>query len=74
MATSLPTKNIAPPLGAARRAGNLPFGVAAGVHAADDVVLTATGPGSELFRGRIDNTRVFRNIATALGLGSGTGQ
>jgi alkaline phosphatase len=60
--------------GAARRTGNLPFAVPAGVHAADDVVLTATGPGSELFRGRIDNTRVFRNIATALGLGSGASQ
>jgi alkaline phosphatase len=59
--------------GAARRTGNLPFGTAAGVHAADDVVLTAIGPGADLFRGRIDNTRVFRNIATALGLGSTPG-
>jgi alkaline phosphatase len=32
------------------------------------VVLTATGPGSELFHGRIDNTRVFRIMTTALGL------
>src|SRR5215510_9449479 len=55
--------------GAARRTGNLPFTAGAGVHAADDVVLTAIGPGAELFRGRIDNTRVFRNMATALGLG-----
>jgi alkaline phosphatase len=31
-------------------------------------VLTASGPGSELFHGRIDNTRVFRNMVTALGL------
>src|SRR5215468_10239378 len=54
--------------GAARRAGNLPFNVNSGVHAADDVVLTATGPGAELFHGRIDNTRVFRIMATALGL------
>jgi len=54
--------------GAARRTGNLPFGNGAGGHAADDVVLTATGPGSDLFRGRIDNTRVFRNIVVALGL------
>jgi alkaline phosphatase len=29
------------------------------------------GPGAELFRGRLDNTRVFRVIATALGLGAG---
>jgi alkaline phosphatase len=49
--------------------GNLPVTASRGVHAADDVVLTAMGPGSEMFRGRIDNTRVFRIIATALGLG-----
>jgi len=55
--------------GAARRTGNLPFNVNSGVHAADDVVLTATGPGAEMFHGRIDNTRVFRIMATALGLG-----
>jgi alkaline phosphatase len=57
--------------GAARRTGNLPFAESQGVHAADDVVLTAAGPGAELFRGRIDNTRVFRNMATALGLAGG---
>jgi alkaline phosphatase len=55
--------------GAARRTGNLPPYVNAGVHAADDVVLTAMGPGAEQFHGRIDNTRVFRIMATALGLG-----
>jgi alkaline phosphatase len=60
--------------GAARRPGNLPFDQPQGVHAADDVVLTAMGPGAELFRGRIDNTRVFRNMVTALGLASGPTQ
>ncbi len=55
--------------GALRRVGNLPFGVSQGVHAADDVVLTAMGPGAEMFHGRLDNTRVFRVMATALGLG-----
>ena len=54
---------------AARRAGNLPPEANSGVHSADDVVLTATGPGSELFKARMDNTRVFRVMATALGLG-----
>jgi alkaline phosphatase len=49
--------------------GNLPFTAPQGVHAADDVILTAMGPGSEAFRGRIDNTRVFRAMASALGLG-----
>ncbi|MBI3517600.1 MAG: alkaline phosphatase [Proteobacteria bacterium] len=60
-------KNCVP--GAARRPGNLPISSAAGVHAADDVILTAMGPGAELFRGRLDNTRVFRVITTALGFG-----
>src|SRR5712671_719023 len=57
--------------GAVRRSGNLPFNVNSGVHAADDVVLTATGPGADMFHGRIDNTRVFRIMATALGLAGG---
>jgi alkaline phosphatase len=54
---------------ATRMQGNLPFTQPQGVHSADDVVLTAMGPGAELFRGRIDNTRVFRVMATTLGLG-----
>ena len=54
--------------GAARRSGNLPFNINSGVHAADDVILTASGPGADMFHGRIDNTRVFRIMATALGL------
>jgi alkaline phosphatase len=53
---------------ATRMEGNLPFSQPQGVHSADDVVLTAMGPGAELFKGRIDNTRVFRVMATALGL------
>lgn len=60
--------------GAARKIGNLPFTAQAGVHAADDVVLTATGPGADLFHGRIDNTRVFRAMARALGLGAEAAQ
>ncbi len=54
---------------AMRVTGNLPKEASTGVHAADDVVLTATGPGSEAFHGHIDNTRVFRIMVTALGLG-----
>ncbi|MDR3375205.1 MAG: alkaline phosphatase, partial [Ancalomicrobiaceae bacterium] len=54
--------------GSVRVTGNLPFDANQGVHAADDVVLTAAGPGAEAFHGRIDNTRVFRAIVTALGL------
>jgi alkaline phosphatase len=55
---------------ATRRFGNLPLGAPSGVHSADDVILTAMGPGADQFRGRIDNTRVFRAMAIALGLGS----
>jgi alkaline phosphatase len=55
---------------ATRMQGNLPFSQPQGVHSADDVVLTAMGPGAELFRGHMDNTRVFRVMATALGLGA----
>jgi alkaline phosphatase len=57
--------------GTARRIGNLPFGLSAGVHAADDVVLTAMGPGAEMVHGHMDNTRLFRVMATALALGAG---
>ena len=57
---------------ATRILGNLPSLIGGGVHAADDVILTADGPGSEQFRGHMENTRVFRAIATALGLGSKT--
>jgi alkaline phosphatase len=58
--------------GATRLTGNLPKLIAGGVHAADDVVLTASGPGADQFRGHMENTRVFRAIATALGLASGS--
>ena len=44
------------------------------LNADKNVVLTAMGPGAEQFRGRIDNTRVFRYIATALGLAPGPSQ
>lgn len=56
--------------GVTRMQGNLPITANAGVHAADDVVLTAMGPGAAQFRGHIENTRVFRAIASALALGS----
>lgn len=54
---------------ATRKAGNLPFDANSGVHAADDVVLTAMGPGAEKFRGHKPNTYVFRVMAEALALG-----
>ena len=54
---------------ATRKAGNLPFDSNSGVHSADDVVLTAMGPGAEKFRGHKPNTFVFRVMAEALALG-----
>ena len=48
--------------------GNLPVQQDTGVHTADDAVLTAMGPGSEKFKGLMDNTEVFRVMAESLGL------
>lgn len=56
--------------GAMLRLGNLPAMMNASVHSGEDVILTATGPGSERVRGSMDNTEVFRVIADALGLAS----
>ncbi len=56
--------------GAVRIEGNLPTTSNSGVHVGDDVLLTAMGPGAAKFRGRIDNTTVFRVIAEALALGA----
>jgi len=58
--------------GAVFRLGNLSKLVNASVHSGEDVILTATGPGSERVRGQLDNTDVFRVMAEALGLGQGS--
>jgi alkaline phosphatase len=50
--------------------GNLPSHQESGVHTADDAVLNAIGPGSEKFKGFMDNTEVFKVIVQTLGLGS----
>jgi len=55
--------------GAMLRIGNLPRKASDGVHTADDVVLTAIGPGSEMVRGFMDNTEVFRVMVNALSSG-----
>lgn len=55
--------------GAVFRTGNLPHDTEQDVHTADDALLRAAGPGSEVFHGFIDNTTVFRAMAEALGLG-----
>jgi len=54
--------------GAVLRPGNLPAMVGASVHSGEDVILTATGPGSERVKGSMDNTEVFRVMVDALGL------
>ena len=50
--------------------GNLPAHQESGVHTADDAVLNAIGPGSERFKGFMDNTEVFKVMVQTLGLGS----
>jgi len=57
--------------GAVLRFGNLPAMINASVHSGEDVILTATGPGSDRVRGQMDNTDVFRVMAESLGLGHG---
>src|SRR5262249_59989256 len=54
--------------------GNLPASAEGGVHTVDDVILDATGPGSERVHGFLDNTEVFRVMAEALGLGQPAGK
>lgn len=54
--------------GGALREGNIPASDPSEVHAADDVPLTAEGPGADYFKGVMDNTEVFYGIVRALGL------
>lgn len=49
--------------------GNLPKGAATGAHTVDDVVLQATGPGSEGFKGYMEQSDVYKVLADALALG-----
>ena len=48
--------------------GNIPNSDPQEVHSADDVILTAEGPGAEYFRGVMDNTEVFYGMVRALGI------
>jgi len=50
--------------------GNIPREGDTGVHAVDDVVLQATGPGSENFKGYMEQSDVYRVLADALALGT----
>ncbi|MDR1916039.1 MAG: alkaline phosphatase [Synergistaceae bacterium] len=48
--------------------GNIPSNESSEVHAADDVPLSAAGPGADYFMGVMDNTEVFFGIVRALGI------
>ncbi|MEK0312765.1 alkaline phosphatase [Cohnella sp. 56] len=48
--------------------GNIPHDESVEVHTFDDVPVNASGPGAQRFAGYMDNTQVFRNIVTALGI------
>ncbi len=48
--------------------GNLPNAETQEVHTADDVPLTADGPGADYFHGIMDNTEIFFGMVRALGL------
>ena len=54
--------------GSVRITGNLPVDANSGVHSGDDVVLTAIGPGSDMFHGHMENVKVFRVMASALAI------
>ncbi|HEV7249988.1 MAG TPA: alkaline phosphatase [Shinella sp.] len=50
--------------------GNIPKEGDSGVHAVDDIVLQATGPGSEGFRGYMEQSDVYRVLVDAFALGA----
>ena len=50
--------------------GNLPKSAATGAHTVDDVVLQSTGPGSEGFKGYMEQSDVYRVLADAFALGA----
>jgi alkaline phosphatase len=49
--------------------GNIPRSGDTGVHSVDDIVLQATGPGAEEFKGYMEQSDVYRVLADALALG-----
>lgn len=54
--------------GAVFRQGNLPKSADSAVHAVDDVVLQATGPGAEAFKGYLEESDVYRVLVDAMAL------
>ncbi|WP_176082446.1 alkaline phosphatase [Martelella sp. HB161492] len=56
--------------GATLRIGNIPKNASDAVHAVDDVVLQSTGPGSEGFKGYMEESDVYGVMADAFALGT----
>lgn len=56
--------------GAVLRTGNLPRDNDTAVHAVDDVVLQASGPGAEAFKGYMEQSDVYKVLADVLALGT----
>lgn len=56
--------------GAVLVTGIIPKSSDSGVHAVDDVVLQAEGPGAEGFRGYMEQSDVYKGLAEALALGA----
>ena len=55
--------------GAVFVAGNIPRDGDSGVHTVDDVVLQSSGPGSEGFKGYMEQSDVYRLLADVMALG-----
>ncbi|MBT9371558.1 alkaline phosphatase [Rhizobium sp. CSW-27] len=56
--------------GAVFREGNLPRSADTAVHAVDDVVLQATGPGSEGFKGYMEESDIYKVLVDTFALGA----
>ncbi len=56
--------------GATFREGNLPKNADTGVHAVDDIVLQASGPGAEAFKGYMEQSDVYKILAETFALGT----
>ncbi|MFK8251762.1 alkaline phosphatase [Ancylobacter terrae] len=54
--------------GAVRREGNIPRSDDTAVHAVDDVVLQAIGPGAEHFRGYMEQSDIYRVLVDVLAI------
>ena len=56
--------------GAVLRVGNLPRENDTAVHAVDDIVLQATGPGADAFKGYMEQSDVYKVLADVFALGT----